>query len=455
VNPSRAAPSLRRRLLFTLLGAVAAIRIATAIASYFDARHELDELLDAHLAQAASLLIAQAGDELDEIDEHAPQVHRYERRVAFQFWERGEVLRLHSANAPAVRLSRSDDGFSDERIAGERWRVFSGWDRHQRYLVQVGERADARAQIVAAILKNALWPLALALPVLALLVWLVVDRALLPLRTLSREVAQRAPGNLAPLALGPAPAEVAPLVAALDRLLARVQASIEGERRFTADAAHELRTPLAALRAQAQVARTAADAGERTHALDSVIEGCDRAAHLVEQLLTLARLEPETAHAERSECDLRAVVADVIAGIAASALARNIALELEGDASVRVRADARLLAILFRNLLDNAIRYSPSHTAVRVEVGLRNGVPFASIRDQGPGVPEARRPELGRRFHRLAGASARAGSGLGLSIAKRIAELHGAPLVFDAAPGGGLSATIAFADALAQRGNAH
>jgi len=445
------APSLRRRLLLTLLGVVAAIWIAAAIASYFDARHELDELLDAHLAQAASLLIAQAGDELDEIDEHAPQLHRYERRVAFQFWERGEALRLHSANAPTVRLSGSDQGFSDARIDGERWRVFSGWDRRQRYLVQVGERADARGQIVATILKNALWPLAVALPVLALLVWLVVDRAMRPLRTLSREVAQRAPGNLAPLALGGAPAEVAPLVAALDRLLARLQASIEGERRFTADAAHELRTPLAALRAQAQVARTAADADERARALDSVIEGCDRATHLVEQLLTLARLEPEAARAECNECDLRVVVADAIARIAPSALARNIALELEGDDAIRVRADARLLAILFRNLLDNAIRYSPPHTVVRVDVGLRNGVPFASIRDQGPGVPEEQRAELGRRFHRLAGASASAGSGLGLSIAKRIAELHRASLAFEAAPGAGLSVTIAFGDAGPQR----
>jgi two-component system, OmpR family, sensor kinase len=456
MSRSRTAPSLRRRLLFTLLGVVAAIWIATAIASYFDARHELDELLDAHLAQAASLLIAQAGDELDEIDEHAPQLHRYVRRVAFQLWERGEVLRLHSTNAPSVRLSRNDEGFSDARIDGERWRVFSGWDRRHRYLVQVGERADARGQIVATILKNALWPLALALPLLAILVWIVVDRAMRPLRTLSREVAQRAPGNLASLALGDAPVEVAPLVVALDRLLARVHASIEGERRFTADAAHELRTPLAALRAQAQVARTAADAAERTRALDNVIAGCDRATHLVEQLLTLARLEPETARAERHECDLRIVVADAIAQMAPAALASDVAIELEGDATVHVRVDERLLAILFRNLLDNALRYSPSHTVVRVDVGCRDGVPYASIRDAGPGVPAEQRAELGRRFHRLAAASGVAGSGLGLSIAKRIADLHGASLVFDAAQGGGLVVTVRFADdgASPQGGNA-
>src|SRR5690348_2328354 len=124
MSDRRMARSLRARLLISLLGVVAAIWIATALVSYFDARHELDELLDAHLAQAASLLIAQAGDEFDEIDEHAPQLHRYARRVAFQLWERGEVLRLHSANAPPVRLSGTDEGFSDARIDGERWRVF-------------------------------------------------------------------------------------------------------------------------------------------------------------------------------------------------------------------------------------------------------------------------------------------------------------------------------------------
>ncbi|HKU86498.1 MAG TPA: sensor histidine kinase N-terminal domain-containing protein, partial [Casimicrobiaceae bacterium] len=189
----RGAParSMRRELLVLLLGAVAIVWIATAVFSYFDARHELDELLDAHLAQSASLLIAQAGHDLDEIEEHASDAHRYARRVAFQFWRRGTALELHSKNAPDVRLSPREEGFSDARIDGRRWRVFSAWDHDRRYLVQVGEQAATRDAIVGAMLRGMLLPLAVALPVLAILLWLAIERALRPLRTLGRQVAHR------------------------------------------------------------------------------------------------------------------------------------------------------------------------------------------------------------------------------------------------------------------------
>src|SRR5512143_2251093 len=144
--------SLRRELLVVLLASVAVTWIATAIVSYLDARHELDELLDAHLAQSASLLVAQIGHESEEVDiEHSPLLHRYGRRVAFQFWENGSVLRLHTANAPNTRLSAQLEGFSDADIDGRRWRVFSGWDAERHYLVQVGEQMEAREEIVAKI----------------------------------------------------------------------------------------------------------------------------------------------------------------------------------------------------------------------------------------------------------------------------------------------------------------
>ena len=142
--------SVRRTLLVTVLAAVAATWLVTAVVSYFDARHELDELLDAHLAQSASLLLAQVGRESEAIElEHSPDLHRYGRRVVFQFWENGTVLRLHSTNAPNARLSARTDGFSDVDIEGGAWRVFSGWDADRRYLVQIGERRAGRDEIVA------------------------------------------------------------------------------------------------------------------------------------------------------------------------------------------------------------------------------------------------------------------------------------------------------------------
>lgn len=443
----RARRSIRYALLVVVLAAVTATWLATAVVSYLDARHELDELLDAHLAQSASLLIAQAGRESDEIEtEHSPQLHPYERRVAFQLWEDGDALRLHSANAPNnARLSERIEGFSNAEIEGKRWRVFSGWDADHRYLLQVGERQEARDEIVAKIAKNLLWPLAVALPALGLLIWLGIDRALHPLRVVNRQVEDRAPDNLAALDATDVPHEVAPLVASLNRLFARVETSIENERRFTADAAHELRTPLAALRAQAQVALGAADDTERRLAIDNVIAGCDRASHLVEQLLTLARLEPEALRAAREPCDLRELARLAVADILPAADAKGIEVDIDEGAPVPVPGNARLLRILLRNLLDNAVRYSPARTEIHVRVGGRHGTPFVTVADEGPGVPAEEYECLGRRFHRVLG-SDEPGTGLGLSIVRRIADVHGARLNFAAAaPLGGLAVTLDFA----------
>ena len=434
---------MRRQLLVLLLGAVAVVWIGVGVASYVDARHEIDELLDAHLAQASSLLIAQAGHDLDEIEEHVPETKRYARRVAFQFWEGGTRLRLHSSNAPLARLSAKDEGFSDVRIDGQRWRVFSSWDRRRRYVVQVGERLGARDEIVASIARNLLLPLVVALPLLALVVWLAIERVLRPLRVLNREVAHRAPDHLAPVEVGRAPVEVAPLVLNLNDLFGRVQASMDNERRFTADAAHELRTPLAALRAQAQVARGASDDRERIRALDNVIAGCDRAAHLVDQLLTLARLEPAHAQVAHADVALAPLVQAAIAEATPAALDKDIDIELTEGAPAHVQGDARLLGILLRNLLDNAIRYSPRGSTVTVDVGRDDGRARLTIRDHGPGVPPEARARLGQRFERF-GVSDVTGTGLGLSIVARIAELHGARVTFGDAPSGGLAVDVTF-----------
>ena len=445
MNERKPRRSIRRELLVIVLGSLAVVWIATAAVSYFGAKHEADELLDAHLSQSASLLIALAGHELDEMEiEHAPQLHRYNVRVAFQFWENGSVLRLHSTNAPNARFSSKDEGFSDVEIERVRWRVFSAWDDEHRFLVQVGEQHASRASIAEAIAKNLVLPLAVALPALGLLVWLGIHRSMHPLRLLSAQLGNRAPDNLAPLDKAQIPVEVAPLVANLDRLFERVRASIDNERRFTADAAHELRTPLAALRAQAQVAHGAVDDAERQRALDQVIAGCDRASHLVAQLLTLARLEPESFQAGREPCDLRAVAQSVIAELAPGALARNIDIELQPGLRVDVLGDAPLLEILLRNLIDNAVRYSPPGTLVRVDARADAGRAQVSVTDQGPGIAPADRAELGRRFHRLIGTEG-AGTGLGLSIVKRIAQLHGARLaVGEPADGKGLQVTVSF-----------
>ena len=187
--------------------------VATAVVSYVDTRHEIDELLDAHLAQSASLLVAQAGHDWDEIVEHAPQLHRYGRGVAFQFWENGSVLRLHSANAPNARLSAKTRASATPTSKAVRWRVFSAWDAKRRYLVQVGEQREAaRRNRRDDGQEHARVRSLIALPALGLVIWFGINRATRPLQLLNRQVANRAPDNLASLQLAEAPAEVAPLV---------------------------------------------------------------------------------------------------------------------------------------------------------------------------------------------------------------------------------------------------
>jgi two-component system sensor histidine kinase QseC len=422
--------SLRRRLLLGVLAVVALVWLATAAYSYFDARHEINELLDAHLAQSASLIVAQVGHDLEEIElEHAPKTDKRARRVAFQIWERGSVLRLHSADAPPSRLSRREEGYSNATIDGRSWRVFSTWDARRRFLVQIAERDEARRQIAAGIATNLLFPLLIALPVLALFVWLSIGRAVKPLNRLGQEVAQRKADNLRPLAQEGAPREVVPLVRSLNALFERVGRLVENERRFTADAAHELRTPLAAVKAQAQVAQGAADDPARQHALERVIEGCDRTTRLVDQLLTLARLEPDAARPSRS-CELVSLAREVIAELAPFALARNVELELHGSQPVSMEGHPDLLFVLLRNLVDNAIRYSPRGSSVQVHIAHTDDTASVAVSDEGPGIAPNERERIGRRFYRVLG-TGESGSGLGLSIVRRIAEIHLAELRFE------------------------
>ena len=427
---SGASYSLKQRLLLGLLAAVAAVWLATAAYSYFDARHEINELLDAHLAQSASLIVAQVGHDLEEIElEHAPKTDKRSRRVAFQIWERGTVLRLHSADAPSSRLARREEGYSNASIDGKSWRVFSTWDARRRFLVQIAERDEARREIAAGIATNLLLPLLFALPLLALFVWLSIGRAVKPLNRLGQDVERRKADDLRPFSPGRAPKEVIPLVRSLNALFDRVGRLIENERRFTADAAHELRTPLAALKTQAQVAKGASDDGARQHALDGVIEGCDRATRLVDQLLTLARLEPEAAR-RAGPCELAGLAREVIAELAPFALAKDVDIELRRSEAVCIEGHRDLLSVLLRNLVDNAVRYSPHGSSVNVDVLSSGEGATISVTDEGPGVALDERARLGQRFYRVLG-TGQTGSGLGLSIVRRIAEMHSARLRFE------------------------
>ena len=292
IKPPR---SLQGRLLTLVLSMVVGVWLASTALTWFDASHELDELLDGHLAQAAALLVVQQAPEIEEDDRgvDAPTLHRYAPKVAFQIFHEGR-LSLRSANAPTLPMAgpakQFKTGFETVQIDGTAWRVFAAQGAERDVQVYVGEQASSRAAILWAVLRSTLWPMAVALPLLALAVWWAVYHGVAPLRRLGSALAERQAQALEPVALAGAPTEMAPMVSALNALFERIGTLLESERRFTADAAHELRTPIAAIRVQAQVALGEADAALRRHALQSTLDGCDRATRLVEQLLTLSRL---------------------------------------------------------------------------------------------------------------------------------------------------------------------
>jgi two-component system sensor histidine kinase QseC len=285
------------------------------------------------------------------------------------------------------------------------------------------------------------WPLAAGLPALALAIWLGVGAGLRPLRDLRGQLARRTPADLAPLDASHAPREIEPLVAELNRLFARIDQALQRERRLTADAAHELRTPLAVLSTQAQVARGATEAAARNEALDALVSGAERAARLIEQMLTLARLEAAQPGDTAARVNLAQAARAVLAECAPAAVAKGIDLSLEEAGPAEVRGHRSLIEILLRNLVDNAVRYTPAGGVVRVSVKAEPSAIRLIVKDNGPGVPEAELGRLGERFHRLA-APGESGSGLGLSIVLRIAELHRASVRFANAPGGGLEAAV-------------
>ncbi len=419
--------SLQARVLALALAAVGVAWIAAAVFTWREAQHELDELLDGHLAQAAALLAMQPVDELEDDDRtEAPTLHRYAPKVAFQVWHERELV-ARSANAPSEPMAQERRGFSSSTIAGERWRVFATRGAKHRTQIYVGEQLESRASILNALLRGLVAPMLLALPGIALLLWWAVRRGLQPLRRLGEAIAAREPRALQPL--GPdatgegLPSEIAPLVEALNSLFGRIAELLDSERRFTADAAHELRTPIAAIRAQAQVAQGAhGDDATRAQALAATLAGCDRATRLVEQLLTLARLE-SAAQAPNEPVDLAHVAREVLAELAPGALARGQSLELEAEGAWPVRGSATLLSVLLRNLADNALRYGGDGVRVVVALAREDGGIVLRVDDSGPALSDEQRAHLGERFFRVLGTAA-PGSGLGWSIVRRIAAVH-------------------------------
>jgi two-component system sensor histidine kinase QseC len=425
--------SLRRRLLGLLLGGVAAAWLVTMVFSYIDAHHEVDELFDAQLAQAAQTLLALAShDEGSEIDDFGDASHKYQRRLRCQIWRADGKLLMRSNNAPQTPLTTAN-GFSETHGEEGHWRHFSLWSDDRSLQVQVSENHHIRDDLIGHIAWRLLFPALFGLPLIGFWVWLATRHGFASLDGIARQIASRDPQQLQPLHPLAAPEEIRTLLEALNGLFQRVEQTLESERRFTADAAHELRTPLAALQAQLQVAQRARDDEERNRSLGHLQSGLTRAAHLVDQMLQLARLDPESGLPDPEPVDLAALAEAVCADLGPQILTKNLDFDLEAAPKAVVTGQAEWLRVLIRNLVDNAVRYTPEGGKVRVAIRPSGKRIELSVSDSGPGIPLEERESVLRRFHRLNQGS-QPGSGLGLAIVARIAELHGATLCLNNSP---------------------
>jgi two-component system sensor histidine kinase QseC len=452
--------SARRALVLALVAVVTAVSAVAAALSYRAGRIEADELFDAKLAHSARVLSALVDPSLSE-DLPAPgeplsirvwhtdgddalvsaSGHAYETKLAFQVRDTAGRLLMRSDSGPVDALAPLAAGFADAQRGADAWRVFTLQSPHGLW-VQAAERSDIRGELATDIARGTMAPMLFGLPLAALLVWGVVAAAGRALGGVSDQIEQRAADSLQPLSVDSVPEELRGLVQAIDGLLARLREAFARERRFTADAAHELRTPLAALRVHAANLRAAVDASERAHSQQRLEDGIVRMDRLVAQLLELERQEPGGgARLPRAAVDLVACARREIAELGVAGLDRGIEVELIAPDRAVLEGDEAGLSALLRNLVDNALRYTPEGGTVAVQIEAGDGAWQLTVDDSGPGIAAEARERALERFHRGLGHVA-AGSGLGLSIVQRVVERHGGRLTLDTAPLGGLRARV-------------
>lgn len=455
------ARSLRLRLFAFLLVLAAGAATAVGVATYATVRADADALFDGHLRQMALSLRDQGRIP----DEERAALERGDFDYVVQVWSIDGVELYSSVPAPPLP-PRAVLGFDTLEAAGRTWRVYSAATALR--VVQVGQPLSVRRALAADAAWRSVLPIAVAAPLVGLLLWWLVGWSLAPLQQVARAAASRRAGDssalgqgLAPLPVQDLPSEVRPLVDAFNDLLARLDAAFAAQRDFIADAAHELRSPLTALKLQIGLLEGASDEAERAEALERLRAGIDRSAHLVGQLLELARAEPDSP-LPNIQLDLAEVVRQALGDAAALARSRGVALRLvgaEGPQPARVRpdeglaawpiqGDAAALRSAVRNLVDNAIRHGrPAADAgdrrpeVVVSLAAAGGGTQLTVDDNGPGIAPPERERVFDRFHRLPGGAAE-GSGLGLAIARAVVQRHGGRIELDRSPSGGLRVSL-------------
>lgn len=437
--------SLRLRLLVFLLAAIVLTALVQGVLAYRSALDETDALFDYQMQQTAYALRAGLPPDAQATGSTRPEYQNDELIV--QVWT-NEGLRIFESVVGAALPQIAVLGFSQVQARGTTYRVFSLQTRSQ--VIQVAQDMAPRRAMARALALRSLLPLAVMAPLLALAVWWAVGRLLAPVDSIRGQLAKRQADDLVPVSDTDLPSELQPLVREFNALLSRVRQAFDAQQHFVADAAHELRSPLAALKLQVQGLQRAADADTRAVAVERLAGGIDRATRLVEQLLALARQEAQaTAGLPPRPVVLADLARQAVAEAAPTAQRRGVDLGLAplspeaGQASVCGQPQA--LEILLRNLIDNAIKYTPEGGVVDVQLQAEPGQLVLLVDDSGPGIAPEQRELVLQRFHRgpQAEGATVTGSGLGLAIAETIARMHGTRLELGSAPGlGGLRVCV-------------
>ena len=448
--------SMRRRTLALVLGLMLLGTLAMTLFNYFDSTHEVEEIYDAQLAHSARLLQGlmrtpvreeeRAGlyrafnEALAQAGQRSKPGHPYESKLAFQVWDASGRLLVHSAGAPSLESPSQQGGFAALELGAHKWRGFLLRDTSTGLLIWTGERDDVRRELVTSIVRHTLFPTLLGSLLLAALLWWAIGWGLAPLCNMAAVIRARHADSLQPLQLEPLPSELAPMQAALNRLLGQIEQLLERERRFIADAAHELRTPLAVLRVHVQNATQARDEAERQQSLGYLLGGIDRATRVVNQLLTLARMEPLIERGEMAQVDVLALVRETLAELTPWVLKQGLELDLEaGEGDYHLNADPGSLGIALQNLVTNAVNHSPAGGRLHVRLSADAQRLLLQVEDQGPGIPAE---DIERVFERFYSRGTVQGAGLGLAIVQSIARRHAGQIRLRNLDSGGLQASL-------------
>lgn len=434
--------SLRARLLFLILASIFVAALVQGAVAYRSILEQTDEIFDAQLQRTAASLTA--GDGLLSAAPSPALASQTTDDLIIQIWTASGARLFKSATGrllpdPVVL------GFSNSKTDGTTYRVYAVATPFQ--VTQVAQDMKVRQQTARSLALRSVGPIAAAAPLLMLVVWWVVGVSLRPVQRIRAELAARQPEDLSPVAETGLPDEIHPLVHELNLLLERTRSAFAAQKQFVGDAAHELRSPLAALRLQLQALRRSGDEDGRRAAVERLAAGIDRASRLIEQLLSMARYDTAAAQAPPQRVELVQLMRQAVSDVLPAANAKSMDIGMDDAAPAWVSGHGDALALLARNLLDNAVKYTPA--SGRIDIGLRNdaeGV-VLSVDDSGPGIPAAERERVFDRFYRAANHDA-VGSGLGLSIVASVAARHGARVTLDDAPElGGLRVRVRFPSA--------